>query len=102
MNTHTHTQKGFWQVLKFPNIAIYTFTLDFYPGEIVKMNGGSDFMWAKDEDERRKLLDARHNALYAALALKPGHKVGYIFIFLQQFQINMFETKRNGLRYYSK
>ena len=39
------------------------------------MNGGSDFMWAKDEDERRKLLDARHNAFYAALTLKPGHKV---------------------------
>ena len=39
------------------------------------MNGGSDFMWAKDEEERKKLLDARHNALYAALALKPGHKV---------------------------
>ena len=48
-------------------------------GEIVKLNGGSDFMWAKDEDERRKLLDARHNAFYAALALKPGHKVSPLF-----------------------
>ncbi len=41
----------------------------------MKYNGGSDFMWAKDTDERNKLLTARHNAFYANLALRPGAKV---------------------------
>src|SRR5699024_9116084 len=40
--------------------------------EIAQDFGGSDFQWASDETERRRLWHARHNAHYAALALFPG------------------------------
>lgn len=44
-------------------------------GEIVKMNGGSDFKWATDVDERNLLWKTRHDILYACMALRPGCKV---------------------------
>jgi D-lactate dehydrogenase (cytochrome) len=34
--------------------------------------GGSDFAWAADEAERRRLWHARHGAMEAARALRPG------------------------------
>ncbi len=43
-------------------------------GEIAEENGGSGFNWATREEERQKIWEARHNALYAALALKPGYR----------------------------
>ncbi|XP_030635191.1 putative D-lactate dehydrogenase, mitochondrial [Chanos chanos] len=42
--------------------------------EITKENGGSDFAWAQDEETRGRLWKARHDAWYAALALRPGSK----------------------------
>ncbi|XP_052817629.1 probable D-lactate dehydrogenase, mitochondrial isoform X2 [Mya arenaria] len=42
--------------------------------ELVQMNGGSEFRWATDIDERNHLWKARHEILYACMALIPGSK----------------------------
>ncbi|KAG5839784.1 hypothetical protein ANANG_G00208640 [Anguilla anguilla] len=40
--------------------------------EITQGNCGSDFSWARDTETRARLWKARHDAWYAALALRPG------------------------------
>ena len=40
--------------------------------EIATEYGGSDFVWASDERERRRLWHARHGAYDATRALRPG------------------------------
>ena len=58
------------------------------------MNGGSDFEWAKDAETRNKLWTARHNCLYAGLALRPGCRVGDMVI---QWIVWTFEYVTNEL-----
>jgi D-lactate dehydrogenase (cytochrome) len=43
-------------------------------GEIAAAHGGGAFQWATLAEDRTRLWEARHNALYAALALKSGAK----------------------------
>ncbi|HET9124073.1 MAG TPA: FAD-linked oxidase C-terminal domain-containing protein [Solirubrobacteraceae bacterium] len=40
--------------------------------ELAAEHGGGDFAWAADESERRRLWHARHGAMEAARALRPG------------------------------
>ena len=43
-------------------------------GEIVQEHGGSNFNWVTRQEDRNKLWQARHDAYFACLALKPGAK----------------------------
>jgi len=42
--------------------------------DIAAEYGAHGFQWATDPADRHKLWQARHDALWAVLALKPGHK----------------------------
>ncbi len=41
---------------------------------IAKENGGMDFQWATRPEDRNRLWDARHDAYFACLQLRPGSR----------------------------
>ena len=46
-------------------------------GTIATAHGSGDFRWATDENERKRLWQARYDSYYAALNRRPG-SVGYV------------------------
>jgi len=40
--------------------------------ELVRDNGGQDFEWATQAEDRTRMWNARHNAYFACLQLRPG------------------------------
>lgn len=46
-------------------------------GKVATANGSSDFRYALDKTERKRLWQARYDSYYAALNLRPG-SVGYV------------------------
>ena len=43
-------------------------------GEIAAEYGGGEFVWATRPEERTRLWQARHDAYWAAMTLRPGAK----------------------------
>lgn len=59
--------------------------------------GGGEFLWAERTEERSKLWQARHDAAYAAQALKPGKKAWAtdVCVPISQLADCILETKRD-------
>ena len=69
------------------SMPLLKFTVAFYGcafSELIsKENGGSDFIFEKEAEDRARLWRARHQWYYAGLALRPGKKVCFsVFVFL--------------------
>jgi D-lactate dehydrogenase (cytochrome) len=65
--------------------------------EIASEHGGSDFQWATTTEDRARLWQARHNTLFAALALRPGCKpwVTDVCVPISQLAQCILETRRD-------
>jgi D-lactate dehydrogenase (cytochrome) len=65
--------------------------------ELAKANGGGEFKWSNLPEERSRLWKARHEAFYAAVALRPG-AVGWatdVCVPLGRLAECIIETKRD-------
>ncbi|MCS6920334.1 MAG: FAD-binding protein [Elioraea sp.] len=68
--------------------------------DLAEANGCSGFAFARDEEERNRLWRARHEAYYAALALRPGAK-GWptdVCVPISRLAECILETKRDLVR----
>ncbi len=71
-----------WSKLALPEVTTLFFEFHGSPGGVAEQvemvsalaaeNGGGDFAWSNLPEERAKLWKARHEAYYAAVALRPG------------------------------
>ena len=71
-----------WSKLDLPEVTTLFFEFHGSPAgvaeqiatveELAGASGGGDFRWASTAEERSKLWKARHDAYYAAVALRPG------------------------------
>ena len=71
-----------WSKLSLPEVTTLFFEFHGSPGGVAEQvelvgalaaaNGGGDFAWSNLSEERAKLWKARHEAYYAAIALRPG------------------------------
>ena len=67
-------------------------------GEIAAEFGGGNFQWATRTEDRNKLWQARHDAFYAALAVKPGAK-GWptdVCVPISRLAESILEVKQDG------
>jgi D-lactate dehydrogenase (cytochrome) len=65
--------------------------------ELASEHGGSGFNWATTPEDRAKLWHARHNAFYAAVALRPGCKAWTtdVCVPISQLAHCVLETRRD-------
>ena len=71
-----------WSKLDYPELTTLFFEFHGSPSyvaeqvgivrELAEMNGGGEFRWSNLAEERSKLWKARHEAYYAAVALRTG------------------------------
>ncbi len=66
-------------------------------GKIAAAHGGSSFRWATRAEERNRLWKARHQAFYAALAMRPGAKawVTDVCVPISALAATISETRRD-------
>lgn len=65
--------------------------------ELASENGGADFQWATRTEERARLWRARHDTLWAALALRPGSRpwVTDVCVPISKLAACIVETRRD-------
>jgi D-lactate dehydrogenase (cytochrome) len=65
--------------------------------EMAQDQGGREFAWATTPEDRTRLWQARHNAFYAALALRPGSKpwTTDVCVPISRFAECVLETRRD-------
>lgn len=59
-------------VIPHVHLLLLTPNMSAYPGEIADYNGGSEFRWAYESEERNRLWKARHDIYWTTLQSNPG------------------------------